>query len=361
MTDVKQANLLVISNWDPVLLTDNEKYHIERNGTNKPELRQKLINERLSEYYTIVKPQMKLTPKHLIDLNICSAHFLAFLANCYENWQETPDDQYIHPIMQGLIPLNFSMKRDIQFYHKVISKLPYYKQIGYFAEDTMSPIYANTYDVAMQSANNCYVVADYIKEYDVIYLSNTYPGHHASQSVYGGYCLINNASVTCTRLQEFGLTSCILDIDYHSHSNGTQRIFEQSQDILTISIHADPVADYPSFSGFKDEIGDYGMNKNIIFPKQAKWAEYKRCLDRALFLIGEFNPDVIIIAFGGDTYTNDPDASKNYGCCLELEDYIEIGREIKKLKKKCIVTSEGGYSIEQMPTITHNLLKGLSQ
>ena len=39
-----------------------------------------------------------------------------------------------------------------------------------------------------------------------------------------------------------------LDVDYH-HGNGTQQIFYDRDDVYFVSIHADPVDEYPFFLG----------------------------------------------------------------------------------------------------------------
>lgn len=55
----------------------------------------------------------------------------------------------------------------------------------------------------------------------------------------------------------------ILDIDMH-HGNGTQQIFYERSDVLTISIHGDPSNFYPFYTGFEKEIGDYeGEGANL--------------------------------------------------------------------------------------------------
>jgi hypothetical protein len=41
----------------------------------------------------------------------------------------------------------------------------------------------------------------------------------------------------------------VLDVDYH-HRNGTQNIFYDRDDVLFVSIHADPAFEYPSFCGY---------------------------------------------------------------------------------------------------------------
>ena len=46
-----------------------------------------------------------------------------------------------------------------------------------------------------------------------------------------------------------------LDIDVH-HGNGTQAIFYDRDDVLTVSIHADPSSYYPFFVGYAHETGE---------------------------------------------------------------------------------------------------------
>ncbi len=44
----------------------------------------------------------------------------------------------------------------------------------------------------------------------------------------------------------------VLDIDFH-HGNGTQQIFYERDDVLFVSIHADPVREYPYFAGYAED------------------------------------------------------------------------------------------------------------
>ena len=46
----------------------------------------------------------------------------------------------------------------------------------------------------------------------------------------------------------------ILDVDFH-HGNGTQQFFYDRDDVLFVSLHADPADDYPYFLGFATERG----------------------------------------------------------------------------------------------------------
>ena len=46
----------------------------------------------------------------------------------------------------------------------------------------------------------------------------------------------------------------IVDFDTH-HGDGTQAIFYTREDVFYGSVHTDPSAYYPHFSGYADEIG----------------------------------------------------------------------------------------------------------
>ena len=121
-----------------------------------------------------------------------------------------------------------------------------------------------------------------------------------------------------------------------------------------MSIHADPRFEYPSYCGFEEENTE--VIHNFIFEKKATWKQYRKQFDEALNIIRSFNPDVIVIPFGADTLNNDPDASNLYGCALEVNDYLEMGKMIGELGKKVIITQEGGYDLARVPQVILNLL-----
>jgi acetoin utilization deacetylase AcuC-like enzyme len=353
MSSVLSTKVLIISNFSSSLIEDLEKYNIVRAGTNKPEERQKLIIEYLAKYYKIINPAIIITDQDIINAGH-TEDYIKFLKNCYASFKTMPDPQYTNEDSYGLMPLNFCK---IPYDSKKATLLDY-KKMAYYAEDTMSPIYENTYDICVACANNAFVCKFYLKDYNIVYLSNTMPSHHASASLYGGYCFINTTKIVESELTKMGEKVCIVDIDYHA-GHGTQQMYYRQKDVLTISIHADPLHDYPSVIGYEDEVGEYGMNMNIIFEKGANWDSYKNSLLRATNRIAEFNPTVIIINFGFDTYEKDTDASVNYGCGLKIDDYYKIGCEFKKLNKKYVVSQEGGYYILDGPVIVHSLLRGL--
>jgi acetoin utilization deacetylase AcuC-like enzyme len=68
--------------------------------------------------------------------------------------------------------------------------------------------------------------------------------------VAAGYCYLNNAAIAAQAFTNDGAKRvAVLDVDYH-HGNGTQDIFYDRDDVLFVSIHADPAFEYPSFCGY---------------------------------------------------------------------------------------------------------------
>ena len=63
------------------------------------------------------------------------------------------------------------------------------------------------------------------------------PGHHASQRTADGYCFVNNTALAAERARRSGLDRvAIVDWDVH-HGNGTQTLFYERDDVLTVSFH----------------------------------------------------------------------------------------------------------------------------
>jgi hypothetical protein len=100
----------------------------------------------------------------------------------------------------------------------------------------------------------------------------------------------------------------VLDVDYH-HGNGTQQIFYRRDDVQYVSLHGDPARAYPYLSGFADETGagrGAGTNLNVPLAAGTDDDAYLAALGSALDAIAAFDPDVLIVSLGVDTFHNDP-------------------------------------------------------
>jgi acetoin utilization deacetylase AcuC-like enzyme len=167
------------------------------------------------------------------------------------------------------------------------------------------------------------------------------PGHHAGRSNCAGYCYLNNAAIAANWLSAAG-RAALLDVDYHA-GNGTQDIFYERGDVLTISIHADPAFEYPYFSGYADERGagaGSGMHQNLPLPAGTDDAAYLVALETALEALRGFGPEFLVVSAGMDIYRADPLGKIR----VSSEGIAEIGRRIAALRLPTVIVMEGGYN-----------------
>ena len=200
-------------------------------------------------------------------------------------------------------------------------------------------------------------------------VSNAYslsrpPGHHCLPDYPNGFCLFNNIGIAIEAAKAAGLAQrfAVLDWDVH-HGNGTEAVFYDRSDVLTVSLHQD--RNYPMDTGaFADRgTGDgVGYNLNIPLPPGTGHKGYLAAMDRlALPAIRDFAPDVLIIACGFDAAANDP-----LGRMLATaETFALMTRQVMALADdvcggKLLMVHEGGYSETYVPFCGHNVLQEMS-
>ncbi|MBL8063007.1 MAG: histone deacetylase family protein, partial [Anaerolineales bacterium] len=138
----------------------------------------------------------------------------------------------------------------------------------------------------------------------------------------------------------------LLDIDYHA-GNGTQDIFYERGDVLTISIHGDPDFEYPHYIGFADETGTgagSGFHRNFPLPQDTGDAGYLVALENALEMIRGFAPDILVLSTGMDTFDGDPLGTFH----VTRDGFKEIGKRIAGLNLPMSIIMEGGYANEAL-------------
>lgn len=229
---------------------------------------------------------------------------------------------------------------------------------GQFCFDTYTPILGGTFTAALGGASAALHAADLIasgaEEY--VYVLTRPPGHHAERDRCGGYCYFNNNALAAERLAKFGKVA-VLDLDVH-HGNGTQHIFYDRADVLTVSVHGDPAALYPFFSGYADETGTgpgLGYNANILLPPGSGPKEYRPALSMAVEAVARFQPTFLVLAFGADTHESDPIG----GFKLPTAFYREMGQAVSGLEVPTAIVQEGGYALDAIGKCVSELLAGL--
>lgn len=228
-----------------------------------------------------------------------------------------------------------------------------------FIMDTYTPITSGTYTAARQAVSTVLSATDSVLNHGdttISYALCRPPGHHAAQKHSGGYCYFNNAAIAAHFLSKHGRVA-ILDIDYH-HGNGTQELFYDRNDVLYVSLHADPRSQFPYNSGYSDEMGSgagHGYTCNYPMPLHTRDTRYLRTLTSAIANITTFNPDFLIISAGFDAHIEDPICQFS----LTTECYRHIGTQITNINIPTVIIQEGGYNLSTLGPITETFISGL--
>ena len=214
--------------------------------------------------------------------------------------------------------------------------------VGWYTADTACPIGAGTWDGAYWSAQSAISAAAHVQETKEPALALCRPpGHHAYADMAGGFCFLNNAAIAAQQLRAHYERVAILDVDVH-HGNGTQGIFYERNDVLTVSVHGDPSSFYPWYAGYADETGrgaGSGYNLNLPLPQGTGDREFMDTLPTCFEKIRAFNPGALVIALGLDTSEQDPLQFFQ----ITTEGFSRMGAAIAGLGMPTVLVQEGGY------------------
>lgn len=279
-------------------------------------------------------------------LKVHKADYVDFLEHCWGDWVAAGKPGEAIPAVWPGRGMRHRAPKDID------------GRLGYYSFAGETSITEGTWDAARASADVALTAQRLVQAGDrAAFALCRPPGHHAAADLFGGYCFFNNAAISAQAFLDGGAKRvAILDVDFH-HGNGTQSIFYDRCDVLTISLHGDPDLVFPHFLGFEDEIGiDAGENHNLnlVFPPNTPFSVWNEGLEHACRKIEAYSPDAVVIALGVDTFEGDPISFFK----LNSEDYLRLGEHIAKLQKPTLFTMEGGYDVEAIGVNAVNVLEG---
>jgi acetoin utilization deacetylase AcuC-like enzyme len=219
----------------------------------------------------------------------------------------------------------------------------------------VTPVQRGGYEFAALAAGGCIVAVDAVLDgaVDNAYALVRPAGHHATRESGGGFCIFNNVAVAVRHAQRArGVRSvAVVDWDVH-HGNGTQDVFWEDPDVLTISIHQ---ADwYPRGEGTTDEIGGgpgRGRNVNVPLPPGSGLGAYQAAFERVVLpALRHHEPDLIVVSCGFDASAIDPSGRM----LLTSAGFATLARMVLQAAEelcggRLVLCHEGGYSAVYVP------------
>ncbi|MCG6902831.1 MAG: class II histone deacetylase [Rhodobacter sp.] len=190
------------------------------------------------------------------------------------------------------------------------------------------------------------------------------PGHHCLPDWPNGFCLLANLGIAIHAARADGLAGrvAVIDWDVH-HGNGTEAIFIDDPETLTISLHQEH--NYPLDTGDADVVGEgaaSGCNINLPLPPGAGHATYIEAMSRIVVpALQRFRPDVIVIACGYDAAAIDP-LSRMLATADTFRQMTRIVMDAADdlCGGRLMMAHEGGYSEVYVPFCGHAVLEQMS-
>jgi acetoin utilization deacetylase AcuC-like enzyme len=274
-------------------------------------------------------------------LRVHTAPYLHFLETIWERWQQLPE--HGPEVWPSYFPYWSGRPEDSA--RRLCPTESVAGQAGWYLGDMSAPLGPLTWLSAMRSCDTAVASADALLAHGgIVYALCRPSGHHARADRAAGLCFVNNTAVAAEHLRQRWDRVAILDVDVH-HGDGTQQVFYGRSDILTVSIHADPLRAYPYFTGYAEEtghgVGD-GFNLNLPLPVGSTGEAMAAAVECALERIRAFAPDALVLALGFDAHKDDPVGLMK----LEAADFAAIGRQLRALGLPILVVQEGGYAID---------------
>lgn len=199
---------------------------------------------------------------------------------------------------------------------------------------------------------------------DNAYALSRPPGHHCLPDFPNGFCLMANIAIAVeTARARHGLGRvAVLDWDVH-HGNGTEAIYYDRADTLTISLHQE--GNYPLDTGAITDRGTgagTGANINVPLPAGSGHTAYLATLDEIVRpALERFKPDLIVVACGFDASAIDPMARM----LATADTFRQMTLRMKQAAAdlcdgRLVLVHEGGYSEVYVPFCGHATIEALS-
>ena len=199
--------------------------------------------------------------------------------------------------------------------------------------DADTPAYANIFAHAARASGAACAVAQASLGGAPAFSLMRPPGHHATRNQAMGFCFFNHIAVAALDALAHGAERvAIWDFDAH-HGNGTEAIVTGNPRIAFASVHQFP--GYPGTGAHSS-----GNIHNFPVAPFAPRAEHCAAVARALTVLLEFKPALLLVSAGFDAFVGDPITQMS----LEIDDFALFGKWLRESSVPAGAILEGGYS-----------------
>lgn len=190
------------------------------------------------------------------------------------------------------------------------------------------------------------------------------PGHHCLPDKPMGYCLLANIAVAieAALAEKRAGRIAVIDWDVH-HGNGTETIFYDRCDVLTISLHQEN--NYPRDAGKVEHRGagrGEGYNINIPMVPGTGHDGYLHAFERIVLpALDAYRPDAIVVACGFDASGVDP-LSRMLASSRTFSEMTRLTMQAADALcgGRLLLVHEGGYSEAHVPFCGHAVIATLA-
>lgn len=230
--------------------------------------------------------------------------------------------------------------------------VPYHLQLASGFGTADNPVAEGMHEGCAYIVGGSLQAAELVHSGRVLHAFNPAGGlHHAARARASGFCVYNDVAAAAEWLRRQGHRVAVVDVDVH-HGDGTERIFWDQPDVLTISLHESGRYLFPG-TGFPDDSGGRSAPlsaANLPFFPEAWDDPWLHGFEELVpELLRKFRPTVLVTQDGCDTHLLDPLA--HLRCSTRI--WPRVGRRFHELahelcEGRWVALGGGGYAVEEV-------------